>query len=323
MNKSLRGIIQMSRAFVFPGQGSQEVGMGLALSEAFPAARLVFEEVDDALEVRLSKIMFEGPLEELTLTQNAQPALMAVSMAVIRVLEEEGGKKVSEMAAFVAGHSLGEYSALAAAGALPLAETARLLQTRGEAMQAAVPVGQGAMAAILGLSIEDVEAVSADAAKDQVCDVANDNSDGQVVVSGDAEAVERAVEVAKERGARKAMMLTVSAPFHCSLLDPAADVMTYALATASMSVPNPPVVANVTAAPVSDPDDIRNLLVEQVTSRVRWRECVLAMRDLGVDELCEIGSGKVLTGLVRRIDREISGRAIGNPADIEEFLATL
>jgi len=313
----------MGRAFVFPGQGSQEVGMGLALSEAFPAARLVFEEVDDALEVRLSKIMFEGPLEELTLTQNAQPALMAVSMAVIRVLEEEGGKKVSEMAAFVAGHSLGEYSALAAAGALPLAETARLLQTRGEAMQAAVPVGQGAMAAILGLSIEDVEAVSADAAKDQVCDVANDNSDGQVVVSGDAEAVERAVEVAKERGARKAMMLTVSAPFHCSLLDPAADVMTYALATASMSVPNPPVVANVTAAPVSDPDDIRNLLVEQVTSRVRWRECVLAMRDLGVDELCEIGSGKVLTGLVRRIDREISGRAIGNPADIEEFLATL
>jgi len=313
----------MSRAFVFPGQGSQEVGMGLALSEAFPAARLVFEEVDDALEVRLSKIMFEGPLEELTLTQNAQPALMAVSMAVIRVLEEEGGKKVSEMAAFVAGHSLGEYSALAAAGALPLAETARLLQTRAEAMQAAVPVGQGAMAAILGLSIEDVEAVSADAAKDQVCDVANDNSDGQVVVSGDAEAVERAVEVAKERGARKAMMLTVSAPFHCSLLDPAADVMTYALATASMSVPNPPVVANVTAAPVSDPDDIRNLLVEQVTSRVRWRECVLAMRDLGVDELCEIGSGKVLTGLVRRIDREISGRAIGNPADIEEFLATL
>ncbi|MBT5570419.1 MAG: ACP S-malonyltransferase [Alphaproteobacteria bacterium] len=313
----------MSRAFVFPGQGSQEVGMGLALSEAFPAARLVFEEVDDALEVRLSKIMFEGPLEELILTQNAQPALMAVSMAVIRVLEEEGGKKVSEMAAFVAGHSLGEYSALAAAGALPLAETARLLQTRAEAMQAAVPVGQGAMAAILGLSIEDVEAVSADAAKDQVCDVANDNSDGQVVVSGDAEAVERAVEVAKERGARKAMMLTVSAPFHCSLLDPAADVMTYALATASMSVPNPPVVANVTAAPVSDPDDIRNLLVEQVTSRVRWRECVLAMRDLGVDELCEIGSGKVLTGLVRRIDREISGRAIGNPADIEEFLATL
>jgi [acyl-carrier-protein] S-malonyltransferase len=313
----------MVRAFVFPGQGSQEVGMGLALSEAFPAARLVFEEVDDALEVRLSKIMFEGPLEELTLTQNAQPALMAVSMAVIRVLEEEGGKKVSEMAAFVAGHSLGEYSALAAAGALPLAETARLLQTRGEAMQAAVPVGRGAMAAILGPSLEDVESIAADAAEDQVCDVANDNSDGQVVVSGDTEAVERAVEIAKERGARKAMMLTVSAPFHCSLLDPAADVMTYALATASMSAPNPPVVANVTAAPVSDPDDIRNLLIEQVTSRVRWRECVLTMRDQGVDELCEIGAGKVLTGLVRRIDREISGRAIGNPADIEDFLATL
>lgn len=313
----------MSRAFIFPGQGSQEVGMGLTLSEAFPAARLVFEEVDDALEVRLSKIMFEGPLEKLTLTQNAQPALMAVSMAVIRVLEEEGGKKVSEMAAFVAGHSLGEYSALAAAGALPLAETARLLQTRGEAMQAAVPVGRGAMAAILGPSLKVVEAIASDAAEDQVCDVANDNSDGQVVISGNTEAVERALHLAKDRGARKAMMLTVSAPFHCSLLDPAADVMTYALAAASISAPNPPLVANVIAAPVSDPDDIRNLLVEQVTGRVRWRECVLTMRDQGVHELCEIGSGKVLTGLVRRIDREIIGRAIGNPTDIEEFLATL
>lgn len=313
----------MSRAFIFPGQGSQEVGMGFTLSEAFPAARLVFEEVDDALEVRLSKIMFEGPLEQLTLTQNAQPALMAVSMAVIRVLEEEGGKKVSEMAAFVAGHSLGEYSALAAAGALPLAETARLLQTRGEAMQAAVPVGRGAMAAILGPSLKVVEAIASDAAEDQVCDVANDNSDGQVVISGNTEAVERALHLAKDRGARKAMMLTVSAPFHCSLLDPAADVMTYALAAASISAPNPPLVANVIAAPVSDPDDIRNLLVEQVTGRVRWRECVLTMRDKGVHELCEIGSGKVLTGLVRRIDREILGRTICNPPDIEEFLATL
>lgn len=313
----------MSRAFVFPGQGSQEVGMGLALSKAFPAAKLVFEEVDDALEKRLSRIMFDGPMEELTLTENTQPALMAHSMAVIRVLEEEGGIKVAEVASFVAGHSLGEYSALAAAGAIPLGETARLLQTRGEAMQAAVPVGKGAMAAILGLGLEDVEAVAADAAEDQVCDVANDNSDGQVVVSGDTDAVERAVEIAKERGARKAMMLTVSAPFHCSLLDPAADIMTYALASANITTPNPPVVANVTAAPVSDPDDIRNLLVEQVTSRVRWRECVLAMRDQGVDELCEIGPGKVLTGLNRRIDRELTGRAIGTPEDIEEFLATL
>ena len=313
----------MSRAFVFPGQGSQEVGMGLALAEAFPAAKLVFEEVDDALETRLSKIMFDGPIEDLTLTENTQPALMAMSMAVMRVLEEEGGIKISEVVSFVAGHSLGEYSALAAAGAIPLAEAARLLQTRGEAMQAAVPVGKGAMAAILGPNLEDVESIAADAAEDQVCDVANDNSDGQVVVSGNTEAVERAVEIAKERGAKRAMMLTVSAPFHCALLDPAADVMTYALATANITAPNPPVVANVTAAPVSDPDEIRNLLVEQVTSRVRWRECVLAMRDLGVDELCEIGAGKVLTGLNRRIDRDLTGRAIGSPADIEEFLATL
>jgi [acyl-carrier-protein] S-malonyltransferase len=313
----------MSRAFVFPGQGSQEVGMGLALAEAFPAAKLVFEEVDDALETRLSKIMFKGPIEDLTLTENTQPALMAMSMAVMRVLEEEGGIKISEVVSFVAGHSLGEYSALAAAGAIPLAEAARLLQTRGEAMQAAVPVGKGAMAAILGPNLEDVESIAADAAEDQVCDVANDNSDGQVVVSGNTEAVERAVEIAKERGAKRAMMLTVSAPFHCALLDPAADVMTYALATANITAPNPPVVANVTAAPVSDPDEIRNLLVEQVTSRVRWRECVLAMRDLGVDELCEIGAGKVLTGLNRRIDRDLTGRAIGSPADIEEFLATL
>jgi len=297
--------------------------MGLALADAFPAAKLVFEEVDDALEHRLSRIMFEGPIEELTLTENAQPALMAVSMAVVRVIESEGGTKIADLASFVAGHSLGEYSALAAAGALPLAETARLLQTRGEAMQAAVPVGQGAMAAILGPALEEVEAIAADAASDQVCDVANDNSDGQVVVSGNTEAVERAVEIAKERGAKRAMMLTVSAPFHCALLDPAADVMTYALASANMSAPNPPLIANVTAEPVSDPDDIRNLLIEQVTSRVRWRESVLAMRDQGVEELCELGAGKVLSGLVRRIDRDMSSRAIGTPADIEDFLGVL
>jgi [acyl-carrier-protein] S-malonyltransferase len=283
--------------------------MGRELSDAFPVARHVFEEVDDALEKRLSRIMFEGPQEELTLTENAQPALMAVSMAVVRVIEHEGGKPISDIAAYVAGHSLGEYSALAAAGAIPLAEAARLLQTRGEAMQAAVPVGEGAMAAILGPSLEEVEQIAAEAAGDEVCDVANDNSEGQVVVSGNTAAVERAVEIAKERGVRRAVLLPVSAPFHCSLLDPAADVMTYALATANITAPNPPVVANVTAQPVSDPDEIRNLLIEQVTSRVRWRECVLTMRDLGVEELCEVGAGKVLTGLARRIDRDLGARA--------------
>jgi len=297
--------------------------MGRELSDAFPVARHVFEEVDDALEKRLSRIMFEGPQEELTLTENAQPALMAVSMAVVRVIEQEGGKPISDIAAYVAGHSLGEYSALAAAGAIPLAEAARLLQTRGEAMQAAVPVGEGAMAAILGPSLEEVEQIAAEAAGDEVCDVANDNSEGQVVVSGNTAAVERAVEIAKERGVRRAVLLPVSAPFHCSLLDPAADVMTYALATANITAPNPPVVANVTAQPVSDPDEIRNLLIEQVTSRVRWRECVLTMRDLGVEELCEVGAGKVLTGLARRIDRDLGSRAIGTPADIEDFLGSL
>lgn len=297
--------------------------MGRELSDAFPAARLVFEEVDDALEKRLSRLMFEGPQEELTLTENAQPALMAVSMAAVRVIEQEGGKPIGDIAAYVAGHSLGEYSALAAAGAIPLAEAARLLQTRGEAMQAAVPVGEGAMAAILGPSLEEVEEIAAEAAGDEVCDVANDNSEGQVVVSGNTAAVERAVDIAKERGVRRAVLLPVSAPFHCSLLDPAADVMTYALATANITAPNPPVVANVTAQPVSDPDEIRNLLIEQVTSRVRWRECVLSMRDLGVEELCEVGAGKVLTGLARRIDRDLGARAIGTPVDIEDFLGSL
>ncbi len=313
----------MSRAFVFPGQGSQEVGMGRELAEAFPAARLVFEEVDDALEQRLSRIMFEGPAEELTLTENTQPALMAVSMALIKVLEEEGSLTVADAAAYVAGHSLGEYSALAAAGSLTLADTARLLKTRGEAMQAAVPVGQGAMAAILGLDLADVEEVAAAAAEDQVCDVANDNSDGQVVVSGHTEAVERAVDIAKEKGARRAVLLTVSAPFHCQLLDPAADIMTYALASADVKPPTPPVVANVTAQPVSEPDDIRSLLIEQVTHRVRWRECVLTMCELGVEELCEIGTGKVLSGLARRINRDLGAQSIATPADVEAFLGSL
>lgn len=297
--------------------------MGRELAEAFPAARLVFEEVDDALEQRLSRVMFEGPGEELTLTENTQPALMAVSMAVVKVLEVEGSLTVADAAAYVAGHSLGEYSALAAAGSLTLADTARLLKTRGEAMQAAVPVGQGAMAAILGLDLADVEEVAAAAAEDQVCDVANDNSDGQVVVSGNSEAVERAVEIAKEKGARRAVLLSVSAPFHCQLLDPAADIMTYALASADVKPPTPPVVANVTAQPVSEPDEIRSLLIEQVTHRVRWRECVLTMCELGVEELCEIGTGKVLSGLARRINRDLGAQSIATPADVEAFLGSL
>lgn len=297
--------------------------MGRELADAFPAARHVFEEVDDALEQRLSRIMFEGPADELTLTENAQPALMAVSMAVVRVLETEGGLTVSDSAAYVAGHSLGEYSALAAAGALALGDTARLLKTRGEAMQAAVPVGKGAMAAILGLDLADVEDIATAAAEDQVCDVANDNSDGQVVVSGNTEAVERAIELAKDKGARRGVLLPVSAPFHCRLMDPAADIMTHALATADVRPPAPPVVTNVTAEPVSDPDEIRNLLIEQITHRVRWRESVLTMRELGVEELCEIGAGKVLSGLARRIDRDLEARAIGTPADVETFLGSL
>ena len=313
----------MLRAFVFPGQGSQEVGMGRELADAFPAARLVFEEVDDALEQRLSKIIFDGPGEELTLTENAQPALMAVSMAVVSVLAAEGSVTVSDTAAFVAGHSLGEYSALAAAGALALADTARLLKTRGEAMQAAVPVGEGAMAAILGLDLAEVEAVAAAAAEDQICDVANDNSEGQIVVSGNIEAVERAIDIAKDKGAKRGILLPVSAPFHCQLMDPAADIMTYALASTDVQPPTPAVVTNVAAQPVSDPDEIRNMLIEQITHRVRWRECVLTMVELGVEELCEIGVGKVLSGLARRIDRDLGAQSIATPADIESFLASL
>ena len=313
----------MSRAFVFPGQGSQEVGMGHELADAFPAARLVFEEVDDALEQRLSKIMFDGPGEELTLTDNAQPALMAVSMAVVSVLAAEGSVTVSDTAAFVAGHSLGEYSALAAAGALALADTARLLKTRGEAMQAAVPVGEGAMAAILGLDLAEVEAVAAAAAEDQICDVANDNSEGQIVVSGNTEAVERAIDIAKDKGAKRGILLPVSAPFHCQLMDPAADIMTYALASTDVQPPTPAVVTNVAAQPVSDPDEIRNMLIEQITHRVRWRECVLTMVELGVEELCEIGVGEVLSGLARRIDRDLGAQSIATPAGIESFLASL
>jgi [acyl-carrier-protein] S-malonyltransferase len=313
----------MSMAFVFPGQGSQEVGMGKALADAFPAAREVFGEVDEALGQNLSKLMFVGPDDELRLTENAQPALMSVSMAVMRVLETEGGFSLGDRAAFVAGHSLGEYSALAAAGALGLADTARLLKTRGQAMQQAVPVGEGAMAALLGLELDDARAVAAAAADGEVCTVANDNSPGQVVVSGHAAAVERAVEIAKDRGARRAVLLPVSAPFHCPLMAPAAEVMAEALGKTAVNAPTPVLVANVTAESVADPDTIRRLLVEQVTAAVRWRESVLYLKEEGVDRLVEAGAGKVLSGLARRIDRDLTGSAINAPDDVEDFLKTI
>ncbi len=313
----------MSRAFVFPGQGSQAVGMGKVLAEASPVAREVFEEVDDALSQKLSKLMFEGPEDELTLTENAQPALMAVSMALIRVLEKDGGIVIADKADFVAGHSLGEYSALAAAGAFGVADAARLLKTRGKAMQEAVPVGEGAMAALLGLDIDKVAEIAREAAGDEVCDIANDNSDGQVVVSGSRAAVERAVALAGEAGARRSVLLPVSAPFLCALMAPAADVMQAALAETSITPPNPRLIANVTADEVTDPDEIRALLFKQVTGMVRWRESVLAMKAKGVDTLIEGGSGKVLTGLFRRIDRELTGVSVQGPDDIETLLATL
>ncbi len=313
----------MARAFVFPGQGSQAVGMGKELAEALPTARHVFEEVDDALDQNLSRLMFEGPQEELVLTANAQPALMAMSLAVTRVLQADAGVDLAARAIFVAGHSLGEYSALCAAGALPLAVTARLLRRRGQAMQEAVPVGVGAMAALLGLELAVAREVAAEAAQGQVCDPANDNADGQVVVSGNAEAVERAIEIAKERGGRRSILLPVSAPFHCALMRPAQVVMTEALADTEIKAPAVPLVANVTAAPVSDPEQIREQLVEQVTALVRWRESVLAMRDAEVDTLVELGAGKVLSGLVRRIDRSMSASAISTPEDIDAFVKAL
>jgi [acyl-carrier-protein] S-malonyltransferase len=313
----------MTIAFVFPGQGSQAVGMGRDLAVQFPAARAVFEEVDAALSQKLSSVMWDGPQDVLTLTENAQPALMAVSMAVIRVLEAEHGIKLSERAKYVAGHSLGEYSALAAAGTFSLAEAARLLKLRGQAMQKAVPVGVGAMAALLGVGIDVARAVAAEAAQGDVCDVANDNDPGQVVLSGHKTAIDRVAEVGKKHGVRRAMPLPVSAPFHCALMQPAADAMADALAQVDMKAPSVPVIANVLAAPVSDPADIRQRLVEQVTGTVRWRECVLAMASLGVTHLFEIGSGKVLSGLAGRIDKSLAAQPIGTPADIETALASL
>ena len=297
--------------------------MGKALHDAFPAAREVFQEVDDALDLNLSRIVFQGPAETLTLTENAQPALMAASMAVVRVLRAEAGLEPSALAAFVAGHSLGEYSALAAAGSLRLADAARLLRRRGQAMQNAVPVGEGAMIAVLGLDLEDARTIAAGAARDGVCEIANDNAPGQTVLSGDAAAIGRAAEAAKTRGARRVVPLPVSAPFHCRLLEPAADAMRDALEGVVLAAPDPPLVANVTAAPVSDPNAIRGLLVEQVTAAVRWRESVLDMKRRGVDTLVEVGAGRVLSALARRIDRELSGLSLLEPREIEDFAATL
>jgi [acyl-carrier-protein] S-malonyltransferase len=313
----------MSMAFVFPGQGSQEVGMGKALADAFAPSREVFEEIDDALGQNLSKLMFEGPDDELRLTENAQPALMAVSMAVMRTLAAEGGFSLDGKVDYVAGHSLGEYSALAAAGAFGLGEAARLLKIRGRAMQEAVPVGEGAMAALLGLDLDAARDVAEAAAQGEVCQAANDNAPGQVVVSGHATAVERALEIAKEKGAKRAILLPVSAPFHCSLMAPAADVMAEALEKTEINAPAVPLVANVTAESVADPDTIRRQLVEQVTGAVRWRESVLFMKNKGVDRLVEAGAGKVLSGLARRIDRELTGVSLNGPDDIEEFLKSV
>jgi [acyl-carrier-protein] S-malonyltransferase len=319
----------MATAFVFPGQGSQAVGMGRDLAEAFPAARHVFQEVDDALSQKLSKLMWEGPPEELTLTANTQPALMAHSLAVVRALEAEGGFRIAERVALVAGHSLGEYSALTAAGAFDIPTAARLLRLRGEAMQKATPPGTGAMAALLGAELDQARAICAKAAIDpetgkaEVVEAANDNGGGQVVISGAKAAVERAIEIAKEAGVKRAMLLPVSAPFHCALMAPAADAMAEALATANLRAPLVPVVANVTAAKATTPDEIRDLLVKQVTGTVRWRECIAAMAAMGCDRFVELGAGKVLTGLMKRNAPEASALAIGTPADVETFLKGL
>jgi [acyl-carrier-protein] S-malonyltransferase len=310
------------RAFIFPGQGSQAVGMGKALSDASPAAREVFGEVDEALGQHLFKLMTEGPEDQLTLTENAQPAIMANAIATLRVLEREGGVRLADKAAFVAGHSLGEYSALCAAGAIDLNTTSRLLKTRGQAMQAAVPVGEGAMAVLLGLDFDAASAVAADAAQGDVCAAANDNGSGQVVISGHAAAVERAMELAKERGAKRALPLAVSAPFHCALMAPAADVMRDALAAATMQAPLVPLFANVTAAMVADPDAIRALLVEQVTGTVRWRESVEAMTSAGVTEFVEFG-GKVLGPMVKRISPDAVTRSVVSMDDIDALIASL
>ncbi len=313
----------MARAFTFPGQGSQAVGMGKDLADAFGAAREVFEEIDDALGEKLSKLMFEGPIEDLTLTQNAQPAIMGVSMAVIRVLKAEFNVEVASAAQYVAGHSLGEYSALAAADAIDLTSAARLLRRRGEAMQRAVPVGEGAMSALLGIQPDQAAKVTAEAVEklggNAVCAVANDNGGGQVVISGSAEAVKVAGELAVEQGAKRAMPLPVSAPFHCTLMQPAADEMEEALDQVTIAPPKVPVIANVTVEPVSDPAQIQGLLVEQVTAMVRWRETIEFMKPNGIETAVELGAGKILTGMAKRIDRELTLVNVGKPEELEAF----
>ena len=310
----------MTRAFLFPGQGSQAVGMGFGLADAFASARDVFEEVDDALSQKLSRIMWEGPEADLILTENAQPAIMAASIAVVRVLEREMGLSVAKHARLVMGHSLGEYSALCATGAFTLADTARLLKIRGTAMQSAVPVGEGAMSALIGAEIDTAEAVAKEAAAaGGVCVVANDNAPGQVVISGTKDAIDRAAEIAKTKGVKRAIPLAVSAPFHCPLMQPAAERMAQALSEVTIRPLAVPVLANVTAAEASDPESVRRLLVEQVTGRVRWRESVLALGSLGVDTTIEFGGNKVLTGMVKRIDKELASVTLDSPADLEAF----
>ena len=309
----------MSLAFIFPGQGSQSVGMGKVLADAFPPARAVFDEIDAALGEKLSNVVWEGPPETLTLTENTQPALLAVSLAVMRVLETESGIDLARDVSFVAGHSLGEYSALAAAGSLELGDAARLVRLRGRAMQKAVPVGSGAMAAVLGLEFNDIVAIAADAAQREVCQAANDNGGGQVVVSGDKAAVERAIELAKAKGARRAVLLPVSAPFHCMLMQPAADAMAQALAKVRLKAPVVPIVANASVEAIRDPRKIVHALVAQVTGTVRWRESIAFMAAQGVTAFYEIGAGKVLTGLVKRIAEGASGFAVGTPSDVAAF----
>ncbi len=313
----------MTRAFIFPGQGSQSIGMGKDLADTYKTARETFEEINDALGQNLTKIMWEGSESDINLTENTQPALMAVSMAVMNVLTRDAGLILPNVASFVAGHSLGEYSALTAAGAFTLSDTARLLKLRGQSMQQAVPVGQGAMAAILGLEFDQVKAIALEASVSEICEAANDNAPGQVVISGHKGAVEAAIALATAAGAKRALALPVSAPFHCALMAPAADKMRAALGATDIRPPVVPVVANVTASAVSDPAQIRDLLVEQITGRVRWRESVTWMKEQGVTEMIEIGAGKVLAGLVKRIEGDVAASSVGTPAQIDELVAKM